>query len=375
MFREEKKPLYMKIFEYYEQKIKNKELLPNDQLPTEMEMAKMFGVSRITTKRALEELEREGLIYRKRGRGSFVLEYQQKKTNEPSRKNVISMIIPVSSMWGRNIDYVRGATSVIEQRGYYLTLHITEDEKHERDLLMSIPKEGISGIIYYPISRSHFDLLYTMHLTGYPLVIIDKHFESLPISYVICDNFGGGYQSVAHLVDLGHKNIAYVACSTIESVSTVRDRFFGYCSALVEHGLQIDPNLAVFGLVDQKKYIAQNCTCKTDFLNPVLEELLKKGVTGIVAENDYIAVWIQNALLDMGIKIPKEVSLVGFDNLDVLEEVGVLLTTVEQNFYEIGKTAAEIIIEMLEGGQKQQVKKIIPVKLIVKESTGPCKVV
>jgi len=98
MANEEKKPLYMQIFEHYRQKIINKELLPDDQLPTEMEMAEIFGVSRITTKRALEELERAGLIYRKRGQGSFVLGLYQKKVNEPGTKNVISMIIPATSM-------------------------------------------------------------------------------------------------------------------------------------------------------------------------------------------------------------------------------------------------------------------------------------
>ena len=97
---ERKKPLYEQIFEHYRDKIVNRELMPGDQLPTEMEMAEIFGVSRITTKRALEELEREGLIYRKRGQGSFVLDLFQKKPNQPGAKNVISIIIPSTSMRG-----------------------------------------------------------------------------------------------------------------------------------------------------------------------------------------------------------------------------------------------------------------------------------
>lgn len=371
MFNEEKKPLYMQIFEYYKQKINNKELLPNDQLPTEIEMAEMFGVSRITTKRALNELEREGLIYRKRGLGSFVSDLNQRKVNEFNKKNVVSMIIPTTTMRGRNMDYIKGATDVVNQKGYYLTIHITEDETQEREMLMNIPKDGISGIIFYPISRAHFDLLYIMHITGYPIVTIDKHFESLPISYVTCDNFDGAYQSVSHLVKLGHKNIAYIANASIESISTVRQRFFGYCSALQEYNLKIDKEFVVLGLDDQVKNFKDEME-KTNFLKAKLEGLLKKGVTAIIAENDYIAVSIQKVLIDMGVKIPKEVSLIGFDNLDVLEQVGIMLTTVEQNFYEIGKTAAEIIIEMLESGKRKQVKKIIPVKLVIKESTGPC---
>ncbi|SFP68405.1 GntR family transcriptional regulator [Caldicoprobacter faecalis] len=374
MFNEEKKPLYMQIFEYYKQKINNKELLPNDQLPTEIEMAEMFGVSRITTKRALEELEREGFIYRKRGQGSFVSDLHQRKINESNRKNVISMIIPATTMRGRNMDYVKGATDVINQKGYYLALHITENETQEREMLMNIPKDGISGIIFYPISRAHFDLLYIMHITGYPIVTIDKHFESLPISYVICDNFNGAYQSVSHLVELGHKNIAYIASSTIESISTVRQRFFGYCSALQEHNLKIEREFVVLGLADQVKHFKDEME-KTNFLKAKLERLLKKGVTAIIAENDYIAVSIQKILIDMGVKIPKEVSLIGFDNLDVLEQVGIMLTTVEQNFYEIGKAAADIIIEMLENGKREQIKRVVPVKLVIKESTGPCNTV
>jgi len=374
LFNDEKKPLYMQIFEYYKQKIMNKELLPNDQLPTEIEMAQMFGVSRITTKRALNELEREGLIYRKRGQGSFVSDLSQRKINEFNKKNVISMIIPATTMRGRNMDYIKGATDAVNQNGYYLTIHITEDEAQEREMLLSIPKDGISGIIFYPISRSHFDLLYVMHITGYPIVTIDKHFESLPISYVISDNFDGAYQSVSHLVELGHRNIAYVASSNIESISTVRQRFFGYCSALKDHNIGIDKQFIVLGLEDQVKD-SEDEVQKINFLKAKLEWLLKNGVTAIIAENDYIAVSIQKVLVDMGIKIPKEVSLIGFDNLDVLEHVGIMLTTVEQNFYEIGKAAANIIIEMLESGKREQVKKIVPVRLIVKESTGPCNAV
>ncbi|NLX71454.1 MAG: substrate-binding domain-containing protein [Clostridiales bacterium] len=370
---ERKKPLYEQIFEHYRDKIVNRELMPGDQLPTEMEMAEIFGVSRITTKRALEELEREGLIYRKRGQGSFVLDLFQKKPNQPGAKNVISIIIPSTSMRGRNMDYVQGATDAVNKKGYYLTIHMTEDEKHERDLLLSIPKDGISGLIYYPISRSHFDLLYTMHITGYPIVTIDKHYESMPISYVISDNFNGTYEAVSHLVELGHKKIAYLAFSAIESISTVRQRFFGYCTAMVDHGLKVDPDYTVFGLRDQKKYIVQKYS-RMDFLKPVLERLLEKGVTAIIAENDYIAVWVQNTLLDMGIKIPQDISIVGFDNLDILEQVGIMLTTVEQNFYEIGRAAADTVIEMIENKERKQIKTIVPVKLIIRESVGPCKI-
>ena len=373
MANEEKKPLYMQIFEHYRQKIINKELLPDDQLPTEMEMAEIFGVSRITAKRALEELERAGLIYRKRGQGSFVLGLYQKKVNEPGTKNVISMIIPAASMQGRNMDYVKGATDAINQKGYYLTFHITEDVKHERELLINLPKNGISGIIYYPISRANFDLLYTMHITGYPIVTIDKHYESIPVSYVTCDNFDGAYQAVTHLVELGHKNIAFVATADIESISTVRQRFFGYCSALIEHGLQINEDHIVLGLASKIRYL-KNEVEKTDYIKSVLEKLLKKKVTAVIAENDYVAVTVQKAFMGMGVKIPKEISLIGFDNLDVLEHVGIMLTTVEQDFYMIGKTAAEIVIEMLENDKRTQIKKItIPVKLIVKESTDICR--
>ena len=137
---------------------------------------------------------------------------------------------------------------------------------------------------------------------------------------------------------------------------------------LIEHG----PNKRGSHCILPLRYLKTKS--KTDYIKSVLEKLLKKKVTAVIAENDYVAVTVQKAFMGMGVKIPKEISLIGFDNLDVLEHVGIMLTTVEQDFYMIGKTAAEIVIEMLENDKRTQIKKItIPVKLIVKESTDICR--
>ncbi len=363
------KPLYLKILEVYKDKIENRQLLPEQQLPTEVEMAKDFGVSRITSKRALEELEREGYIYRRRGQGSFVI--GAVRGNESTVKNVVAMIVPSNTSEGRTIEYVKGASDLLTSKGYYLSLHISEDDaQKERSLLTNISRDGVCGIIYYPLARNNFDILYNLYLKGYPIVTIDKHFESMPLSYVISDNYGGSYQAVEHLIQLGHKRIGYMAFSHIEAISTVRQRFFGYCAALQENGLEMDSRSIMLDLQDEINLLTDKSS-QTNFIKQKLQDFINLGITALALENDYMAVLLYTAISEMGIDVPKDLSLVGFDNLNMLEHMGIMLTTVEQDFYQIGREAAQTIIDCQGNASNQQSKKIIPVKLIVKSSTAP----
>lgn len=353
-----KKALYSQIVDCLKEKIDNNELLPGDRLPTELELAESFGVSRITSKRALVELEREKLICRKRGQGSFVLPKSDKSSYVMMNK-VISLILP-SDGSGRRIDYIKGATDFLNSKGYYLSIHTTNDDlKKERDLLINLPKNGISGIIYYPWLRKNFDVLYSMYLNNYPVVVIDKRFQSLPLSYVISDNFDGGYQATSHLINLGHECIAYIAEDSPEEISTVRERLFGYCKALSDHKIPINHDVIKLSLLYDK----------TKSLKEILQDLVEKGVTGIFAEHDYMGLLIARTLQEMDIKVPDEISLIGFDNLGIHENIDFKLTSIDQNFYEIGKIAAEMIMDNIENSFCKYGERVVPVNLILRETS------
>jgi len=363
----ENRTLYMHIMEDLEHKISSNILKPGDKLPTELELAKLYNVSRTTSQRALAELERKGLIDRKRGKGSFVSSSRSANIHIGSNK-IISIILPYSGPSGRLIEYINGASNYAGKNGYYLTIHTTDnDSNEEREALKGLIKNNeISGAIFYPTRRDNFDILYLLYLDNYPIVTIDKRFQSLPLSYVVSDNFNGGYKATSFLIENGHERIAYISTLPIEDISSIRERFFGYCSALKEHNVPIDTNLFCFD------FRCQNNKADAKSIE-TLKHFLKDGVTAIFAEHDYIAISIYQTLQDMGVRVPEDISLMGFDNVEILEHLDIPLATINQNFYDIGGMAAKTVIDMIEHGYCDSRENIIPVELVVGESVANIK--
>lgn len=379
---ENNKTLYNQIAEYLKDKIRNSELMPGEKLPTEMKLAEMFNVSRITSKKALEELEKENLIYRRRGSGSFVSNGKKsseipKETikNNLVKPKVIAFILPFDSTSGRLIDTIKGAAEILESRQYYLTLNNAgRSTKREKELLSELYTSDIRGIIYYPKSDSkNLDLLYLLSVYEYPLVVIDKSYESISLSYVVSDNFDGGYKAAEQLIKLRHKRIGFVSDIKIEDATSVRKRYFGYCKALTDNGIFVDNEIVEFGLKDSNNSpfevnnFIENLEQKQGLKN-MLTYLRDKGVTAIQAINDYIAINLIHACSEMNIKVPEQLSIIGFDNIETSAFPNVELSTIEQNFYEIGRHAAQILLDKIEHGSSNHVQRVLPVKLIERKS-------
>ncbi|MBB6670750.1 GntR family transcriptional regulator [Cohnella nanjingensis] len=384
-----KEPLYRKIMNYLIDIIESGELTEDEQVPTEAELAERFEVSRITSRRALEELRHQGLIYRKRGGGSFVSPKRAASkaahaAEATDRPEMIALVLPCEATVGKLSDYIQGANNYLENKNYFLTVRDTgmnlEDEKN---VIEDLVAKGVKGIIFYPFSdRDNLQLLYDLHMARYPIVTIDKYFESVPISYVVSDNLDGGYQAAGHLLRLGHERIAFICSEGIESATSIRNRYFGYCRALKEAGLPIDPAIVVMGVRRLREEWLRERRIDGGLPKPVMEphykqfmkELLRRlidqRVTAIQTDDDYIAVEAISAALELGIKVPEELSVIGFDNIELSTHIEIPLTTIEQNSYEIGRIAAEIVVKGIEAEAHDCHKIIQPVKLIERASCG-----
>ncbi|GAB6930436.1 GntR family transcriptional regulator [Paenibacillus sp. JCM 10914] len=361
------KPLYSLIMDELKSQISSGHYLPETQLPTEAELSSRFGVSRITTRRALEELERGGFIYRIKGSGSFVK--PRSKGNEQrseGTEKMISLILPSEDERG-TMGYIRGASDWLNANGYYLSIHQSDyDSQKERDLLEMLTRKGIAAIILYPRNDlTNFDILHRLCLEEYPIVTIDKYFDSLPLGAVVSDNFNGSYQSVSRLIELGHRKIAFLTAVSIESTSSVRDRYFGYCHALKDHGLPVDSRYIKLNMKGYREQVGVE-----RFYDELLDSYRAEGVTAVQTENDLIAANLLNLCLERGIRIPEDISIIGFDNNPVTEHVIIPLTTVEQNFYEIGRQAAESVVQWLERGVQPSSRTLVPVKLVERGTTA-----
>jgi GntR family transcriptional regulator, arabinose operon transcriptional repressor len=384
---EDNRPLYVRIIEEYKAKILEGELKENERLPSEMEVANDYGVSRITSKRAFEELERDGFIYRVKGSGSYVAVRKEKKGKTVSFSNamkVIDIVIPFDSSQGRSIDMIRGINDYLQENGYFLKiLNTIQDVNKERELLSSLYNTGASGIIYYPISgRNNSDILQILSLNNFPVITVDKYFEGLPIDYVISDNLSGSYNAISYLINKGHENIGYISEIALETATSVRDRFYGYCKALKDNGLEIKYDNYVVNYIDDIRInhpeLLESFTIKSSPFNKKCMEYMKRilngfldrqdKITAIHTVNDYVAMHILKTALDMGVKVPDELSIVGFDNIEISQHLEVPLTTVEQDFYQVGYKAAMVLIDRISSGLSKQEKIIIPTKLIERES-------
>jgi GntR family transcriptional regulator, arabinose operon transcriptional repressor len=371
------KPLYSQIIEILRDRITRGEYVVDQQLPTEIELAEQFGVSRITSKRALIELEREGLIYRRRGSGSFVKkrdETRRLSEEQPAAASnsnrIVSMIIPYVAS-NNILGYIPGVSGYLESKGYYLSIHNSDwSSAKERELLRTLPKRGTSGIILYPVSTQHnMEIVHSLHLNEFPIVTIDQYFNNIPMGSVVSDNYFGGYLAASNLIELGHTRIAFLSTIGIQYRSTVRDRFFGYCKALNDNGIPLDVDL-IFS--DLSREAEGDPMSRRDFYKGLLSKILELNVTAIQAEHDLVAFDCIKAAIDLGVKIPEVLSIVGFDNNQELSlHADVPITTIEQDTQEIGIRSATMIIDQLEYGNRARSRSDVPVKWIARQSTGP----
>lgn len=367
-----KQHLYEKIMDYVKEKINNRELLPYQQLPTELELAEQFEVSRITSKRALAELEKEGLIKRERGKGSFVQPQSSLDTRKAEAdfsalsSKTISLIVPCDPN-NKPLDYIIGAHDALMSKGYYLNVHTCGSSETARDLLQSLPQEGVKGIIYYPVhDNDNIDVIHSLYMNEYPIVAIDKQVP-VPISYVVSDNFAGGQAAVSHLLDLGHTRIAYVTPQGIDFSASGRERYFGYCQGLKEGGIKVDTDLVFLEL---KKEIGLYASKREMYIS-LAHKLLQLEVTAVQVVNDITAIELIKACSEAGIRIPEQLSVVGFDDLEISRHLDIPITSIAQDFAEIGRMAAEIVVASLESPFDTQQKIRIPVELKQRQSSGP----
>lgn len=366
-------PLYQQIVQALRKQIASGELKSGDQVPTEAELSQQFGVSRITSKRALSELENEGLIYRIRGKGSFVSERELRAASDSTGPgagagsggigNEVLLMLPFSHNPGLG-DYGQGIQERLDASGH--TLHIQASSPASQRRLLEHALLGThQGLIFYPVSNADLDLLYQYALRRYPVVLLDKQLEGLPFPAVVSDNLGGAYEATAHLIARGHRRIAFLSTNEPASFYTERERYWGYLKAMHEHAVPSLEAIELFRLHEADPVAEGE---EALLFVRAIRLLQEQGITAIVATNDLTAIECIRAAQSIGLSVPDDLSVIGFDDIQLAEYIAPGLTTMAQDFDRIGYLAAEMLLRQIRNPHLIQPAAVVPVKLVERGS-------
>jgi LacI family transcriptional regulator len=195
--------------------------------------------------------------------------------------------------------------------------------------------------------------------TEIPVVAIDPHTGPADLPTVESDNFTGGMQATRHLIELGHRRIAFVA-GRPDLQSSIR-REAGYRQALVDAGIPFDPTLIGIGLYSQK-------TTR----EPAIALLSRPDrPTAVFAANDLSAIGIVEVARELGLEVPRDLSVVGFDDVPEASRYATPLTTIGQPMRRMGAAAASLLVALMNGETPEGTHVRLPTRLVTRATTAP----
>ncbi len=341
---------------------------------TESKLMDKYSISRITARRAMTELENKGILYRKRGVGSFVSrDIYQKEAQQKAVSSLFAFIFPFNISRTGLTTAFQSANRLLTEQGCYASIYITEDTppSQGRTILNQLTAMHVAGVAYYPkTSDIHINVLNQLVFSGKPVVIMDIPSNCPYISSVTSDNLGGAMQLVEYLASLGHKRIAYLSGVGPEERRTVCDRVAGYVLGHEKAGL---PLRSEFIITDMVESLRQGSTAGDPGpLGERIKSLMKQGVTAIMAEHDELAFQTLMVCKELGISVPRDLSVCGFDDSEWAHMLPGAITTVRQDQEQIGRHVVQLLLDRAGGPVKPAQNIVVPTKLMVGSTTGEC---
>ena len=351
---------YQTIYEDYKKAISSGEILGGDLLPGENSIASAYSVDRSTVRKALQMLVDEGLVEKKAGKGTIV----KKETEKESPSAISQKETP-------NIGFFLPSGNAITQQFYSSLLNTCEKElkRHGYTLIYStfdehddvreaVNKYKLAGIIF--VSNISEKQITDALEDNIPCVLANSFDSRLPS--ILSDNEKGSYLAGKCLIENGHRDVVLV--SGTRSYVCSNERAAGFMRAYREAGIEIpESSLLVCDSWEQE--------AGTRVVKDYLDKC-KKIPTAFFGFNDRIAFGIMSALRQCGLKVPEDVSVVGYDNLNAQLSV-VPLTTIEAHVEYLAEATAEALLWQLNGGNRNPYRISIPTELIIGETVRKIK--
>jgi LacI family transcriptional regulator len=249
-----------------------------------------------------------------------------------------------------------GIESYAQDRGYSVFLCNTNwDRRRETAYIRLLSERRVDGIILAPSGTSIEEEVREL----LPMVFVTNAPKNTTYSSVVIDNIRGGYLAAKHLIECGYSSIGFIGVEEHEMMDN--ERLEGYRRAFNRYGRELDSRFIRFGDFRQQTGYA------------LITEMIRSGEypDAIFAENDILAIGILHGIKDSGLKVPDDIALIGFDDIAFSAYQEIQLSTIHQPKEEMGSTAAEILIEEIEGrpGETPPRKVILEPELIVRSSS------
>jgi GntR family transcriptional regulator of arabinose operon len=344
----------------------------NSLVPSEHLIAKHLKISRSTVRLAFQRAELEGLIRRVPGKGTFVA-FSRQDAYQSGSIAFISPFQPLSE-WGAML--LNGAESAARARGYRLLYCRRNEDQHEVELLQELQDDNIAGILLWPEARTsstqaEIDNYRQLHI---PVVLMDRAIEGVDYDCVTSENYSGASMLMQYLIELGHRHIVFITHRCIQLL-TVSERFRAYEDAMRQANLRPSkPWLIGDGFRETEEWQILDPASDAGAVEIMqiiryIQETTPRP-TAIFALNDNIAILALRAAALLGIQVPNELSIAGFDDMPFTVCLSVPLTTVAQDTMTIGSQAAQLLINRIEGWNGTTMVEQIPTQLKPRRSTA-----
>ena len=326
------------------------------------EVAKIAGVSPITASRAIR-----GVGYVSEATRARIMEAAAQLNYTPDmlarrmrgdKSNLIGVFV---NNYGSVVlhEIIRAISFEARPKGYDLVVFNAErfdrtDRAQTRDMLSQLC-DGLL-LIMPNMSDGYLDVI---DRQGFPCVVLNFDARELKVPMVVTENRNGARMAVEHLLGLGHRRIGFVAGSGATGQSAEREK--GYIDALSAAGLAIDRTLMVEGAFVQSGGYAATGQLLT----------LSQPPTAIFCANDEMAFGALDAINSKGLKVPNDISVIGFDDIPTSSHVFPTLTTMRQPFNAMAARAVSEVVEIIQGRDIAAAKIAFPTELMIRNSTGP----
>ncbi len=356
---EKKSTKYQELIDYVYNLIDDGTLKSGDRLFSENELSAMFHISRQTVRRAIGELEENGVVKRIRGSGTYIGDNRQENLKKRNRIAVVTTYVD-SYIFPKTI---QGIEKVLSEHGYFVQIAFTNNtlEREKSVLEDMISQDDVAGVIVEGtksgLPNPNLFLYRKLMKRRIPILFFNTFYPELDVPHVSLNDVEAGSKAVQFLIEKGHKDIG--AILKLDD-GQGRLRYLGYLNAMEAAGLPVKDSRMIWIDTEESRQLS---LC----MDRILSRL--EGCSAVLCYNDQVAFQLIHLLRERKIAIPEQLAVISIDDSDLARHSEVPITSLPHPKEKLGETAANHLLEMLNGRCKNATFEF-STRVVERESTG-----